>query len=49
MLSQNSVFEGASEVLRHLLDIDLSAKQFQRVSEWYGDQIDPIVQANHIK
>lgn len=49
MLSQNSVFEEASKVLFQLLRIDLSAKQFQRVSEWYGSQIDSIIQANHIE
>jgi hypothetical protein len=46
MMSQNSVFEGASQILNRLLGIDLSGKQFQRVSEWYGGQIDPIIQAN---
>lgn len=49
LMSQNSVFEGASEILNRLLGIDLSAKQFQRVSEWYGTQIDPIIQANQIE
>ena len=47
MLSQSTVFEEASQLLRRLLKIDLSAKQFQRVSEYYGDQIDPIIEANH--
>ncbi len=47
LLSQGSVFEDASQILERLLGIDLSAKQFQRVSEWHGAQIDPIVQANH--
>lgn len=47
LLSQDLVFEGASEMLSRLLGIDLSAKQCQRVSEWYGGQIDPIIQANH--
>lgn len=47
LLAQDLVFYGASQILKNLLHIDLSAKQFQRVSEWYGSQIDPIVQANH--
>lgn len=49
ILSQSTVFEEASRLLKRLLKIDLSAKQFQRVSEYYGKQIDPIVQANHIE
>lgn len=47
MLAQHSVFEGASEILSRLLNIDLSPKQIQRISEFYGKQIDPIVAANH--
>lgn len=47
MLSQSTVFDEASRLLERLLNIDLSAKQFQRVSEWYGRQIDPIIEANH--
>jgi len=47
LLAQDSVFEGASQLLKRLLRIDLSAKQIQRVSQWYGSQIDPIVTANH--
>ena len=46
LLSQSSVFDEASRHLKRLLNIDLSAKQCQRVSEWYGSQIDPMVQAN---
>jgi len=46
LLAQDNVFEGASQILDRLLNIDLSAKQFQRVSEWYGAQIDPIIKAN---
>lgn len=47
LLAQDVVFESASELLNKLLNIDLSAKQIQRVSHWYGGQIDPIVAANH--
>lgn len=47
VLAQDAVFDGASQLLKKLLGIDLSAKQIQRVSQWYGSQIDPIVQANH--
>ncbi len=49
MLAQSVVFDEASRMLDRLLNIDLSAKQFQTVSEWYGGQIDPIVQTNHIE
>lgn len=47
LLGQHAVFEDASELLKGMLGIDLSAKQIQRVSEWYGSQINSIVQANH--
>lgn len=30
-----------------MLGLDISGKQIQRVSEWYGNQIDPIIEANH--
>jgi len=49
LLAQDVVFESASQLLNKLLNIDLSAKQIQRVSHWYGQQIDPIVDANHIE
>lgn len=29
--------------------MDISAKQIQRVSEWYGKQINPIIESNHTK
>lgn len=48
-LGQHTVFESASEILDQILGIDLSAKQVQRVSEWYGKQIDPIIEANQIE
>jgi hypothetical protein len=48
LLGQHTVFEGASEILKRMLGIEFSAKQIQRVSEWYGNQIDPIIEANHI-
>ena len=48
-MGQHTVFENASEILGRILGLDLSAKQIQRVSEWYGKQIDPIVEANQIE
>ena len=47
LLAQDVVFDGASQLLNKLLSIDLSAKQIQRVSHWYGNQINPIITANH--
>ena len=47
VLAQHVVFEGASSLLKEILGIDLSGKQIQRVSEWYGTELDPIIQANH--
>lgn len=49
MLGQHAVFESASELLMRFLGVDVSAKQVQRISEYYGEQIDPIIQANHIE
>lgn len=49
MLGQHAVFESASEMLMSFLGVDVSAKQIQRISEYYGEQIDPIIQANHIE
>jgi hypothetical protein len=46
-LAQNSVFEEASDILNKMLSIDMSAKQLQRVSEYYGGELNPIIQANH--
>lgn len=48
-LAQNSVFEYVSRILFKLLFIQISAKQVQRVSEWYGDQLNSIVKANQIE
>jgi hypothetical protein len=48
-LSQSSVFEEASNLLMRMLNLNISAKQCQRVSEWYGSQIDPIIDANHVE
>lgn len=47
LLAQHTVFDGASDILERMLGLDVSAKQIQRVSEWYGEQIDPIIEANH--
>jgi hypothetical protein len=46
LLSQQSVFAEASSVLKKMLNLDISAKQFQNVSEFYGNQLDPIIKAN---
>ena len=42
LLSQESVFSAASETLRDLLGVELSAKQFQRVSEYYGQKLEEL-------
>ncbi|TVR76001.1 MAG: hypothetical protein EA409_13890 [Saprospirales bacterium] len=49
MLDQHSVFESAYGLLMKFLGVDVSAKQVQRISEFYGEQIDPIIQADHIE
>jgi len=40
--SQHSVFAEASEMVQDLLGVDLSAKQFQRVSEYYGQKMEAL-------
>lgn len=47
LLGQHTVFEGASEICKHTLGIEVSVKQIQRVSEYYGNKINPIVEKNH--
>lgn len=47
LLGQQTVFENASELLHQFLGIEVSPKQTQRISEWHGKQIDPIIKANH--
>jgi len=42
MSSQYSVFEEASAVVEELLGVALSAKQFQRVSEYYGQKLEEL-------
>ncbi len=45
-LGQAMVFEEGSEVLNELLGLNLSAKQIQRVSEYYGEKFNALVEAN---
>jgi hypothetical protein len=40
LLASNSVFEEAAESFHDLLGIDISAKQIQRISEYYGQQLE---------
>lgn len=44
LLAQGYVFEEASEMLRELLGIHISAKQIQRLSENYGQQLEAQLQ-----
>jgi len=47
LLGQHCVFDSASDILKQMLGVEVSAKQIQRVSEWYGNQVDLIIEANH--
>jgi len=38
LLGQSQVFEEAAEILQELTGVIISAKQIQRVSEYYGDK-----------
>jgi hypothetical protein len=42
LLANNSVFEESEEILQHLLGISMSAKQIQRVSEYYGQKLEEL-------
>lgn len=46
MLGQSKVFEEASELLEKLVGLKLSGMQIQRVSEYYGAQLDPAINRN---
>lgn len=45
LLAQGYVFAEAEEMLRELLGLEISAKQIQRVSEHYGEQVEQQLQA----
>lgn len=42
------MFEDVVEVLSKILPVQISTNQTKRVSEWYGREIDPIINSNHI-
>jgi len=46
LLGQSKVFEEASQLLFELVGLQISAMQIQRVSEYYGEQLDEAVTRN---
>lgn len=44
MLAQGAVFEQAAETLQELLGVEISAKQIQRLSEHYGQELEGQIQ-----
>jgi hypothetical protein len=46
VLGQSKVYEEASELIRDILNVDISAPQIQRVCNYYGEQINPLVKGN---
>lgn len=42
LLGQGQVFEEAAEILTVLTGVIISAKQIQRVSEYYGDKLEEL-------
>ncbi len=46
LLGQSKVFEEASELLDKLVGLKISGMQIQRVSEYYGAQLDPAINRN---
>lgn len=47
LMGQHSVYKQASDLFLRFLNLDINAMQIQRVCNYYGEQIDPIVNANH--
>jgi hypothetical protein len=45
-LGQSKVFEEASELIEKLLGLNICSMQIQRVSEYYGEKLDPAVNRN---
>ena len=45
-LGQAMVFEEGSEVLEEIIGLNMSAKQIQRVSEYYGDKFNGLIKSN---
>ncbi len=45
-LAQSKIFKQVSSTLKKLLSVNISVPQVQRVSEYYGDQLNPIMEAN---
>jgi hypothetical protein len=45
-LAQSKIFKQVSSTLKKLLSVNISVPQVQRVSEYYGDQLNPIIEAN---
>jgi hypothetical protein len=48
-LGQGYVFEEGSEILKALLGLDISANQIQRVSEYYGQEVESLEQQDSEK
>lgn len=46
LLGQSVVFEEGSELLKELIGINVGSSQLQRVSTYYGSQVDPLIKAN---
>ena len=46
MLGQHSVYKEASDIINRFLNLDVNPMQIQRVCNYYGKQIDPIIKAD---
>ena len=45
-VGQSKVFHDASEIVETMLGLDISGMQIQRVSEYYGEKLDPAIERN---
>lgn len=46
LLGQSKVFEEASELIEKLIGVNICSMQIQRISEYYGEKLDPAVNRN---
>lgn len=46
LVGQALVYQQGSELLKELVGVDVGSSQLQRVSVYYGNQVDPLIKAN---
>lgn len=46
LIGQSKVFDEASEIVERMIGLNISGMQIQRVSEYYGEKLDPAIERN---